>query len=158
VVSMPLELLDAKPAGKERLLLWIRLLRVVRVVEAELRERLKREFDSTLPRFDVLSALYRERDGMLMSNLSRFLLVSNGNVTGIVERLVSDGLVRRDARPDDRRAFNVRLTPAGTARFEAMAAAHESWITELLGGIDEADAHELSVMLKAFRSNWEDEH
>lgn len=158
MVSVKLELLDAKPAGKERLLLWIRLLRVVRVVEAELRERLKREFDSTLPRFDVLSALYRERGGMLMSDLSRFLLVSNGNVTGIVERLVGDGLVRRDARPDDRRAFNVRLTPAGIARFEAMAAAHESWIAELLGGVDEADAHELSAMLKAFRSNWEDEH
>lgn len=155
---MPLELLDTGTTAKERLRLWIRLLRVVRVVEAELRERLKREFDSTLPRFDVLSALYRERDGMLMSDLSRFLLVSNGNVTGIVERLVGDGLVRRNARPDDRRAFNVRLTPAGIARFEAMAAAHESWITELLSGIDEADAYKLSAMLKAFRSNWEDEH
>lgn len=157
-MSVPLELLDTAAAGKERLRLWIRLLRVVRVVEGELRERLKREFGSTLPRFDVLSALYREPDGMLMSDLSRFLLVSNGNVTGIVERLVSDGLVQRTARPGDRRAFVVKLTPAGAARFEAMAAIHEDWIAELLGEIGEHDAHALSAMLKAFRSNWEDGH
>jgi DNA-binding MarR family transcriptional regulator len=158
MVSVPLELAQPGAGSKERLRLWIRLLRVVRVVEGELRERLKREFGSTLPRFDVLSALYREREGMQMSDLSRFLLVSNGNVTGIVERLVADGLVRRAARADDRRAFVVRLTEAGVARFETMAAAHEGWITELLGEVGETDAKALSAMLKAFRSNWEGEH
>ena len=158
MVSVPLELVDRRAGSKERLRLWIRLLRVVHVVEAELRERLKREFDTTLPRFDVLSALYRERDGMLMSDLSRFLLVSNGNVTGIVERLVSDGLVQRTAREGDRRAFVVRLTEEGVARFAAMAAAHESWIADLLGEVSETDAKALSAMLKAFRSNWEGEH
>lgn len=156
--SAPLELIESNAGSKERLRLWIRLLRVVHVVEGELRERLKREFDTTLPRFDVLSALYRERDGMLMSDLSRFLLVSNGNVTGIVERLVADGLVQRTAREGDRRAFVVRLTEDGVARFEAMAAAHESWIADLLGEIEETDAKTLSAMLKAFRSNWEGEH
>jgi DNA-binding MarR family transcriptional regulator len=158
MVSGPLELVDRRTGSKERLRLWIRLLRVVHVVEAELRERLKREFDSTLPRFDVLSALYREREGMLMSDLSRFLLVSNGNVTGIVERLVADGLVQRAAREGDRRAFVVRLTEEGTARFAAMAAAHEGWIADLLGEVSETDAKALSAMLKAFRSNWEGEH
>jgi DNA-binding MarR family transcriptional regulator len=158
MVSVPLELAQPGAGSKERLRLWIRLLRVVRVVEGELRERLKREFGSTLPRFDVLSALYREREGMQMSDLSRFLLVSNGNVTGIVERLVGDGLVQRAAREGDRRAFVVRLTQAGVARFEAMAAAHEEWIAELLGEIGEAEAKALSAMLKAFRSNWEDGH
>ncbi len=158
MVSVPLELVDRRAGSKERLRLWIRLLRVVHVVEAELRERLKREFDTTLPRFDVLSALYRERDGMLMSDLSRFLLVSNGNVTGIVERLVADGLVQRTAREGDRRAFVVRLTEEGIARFAAMAAAHESWIADLLGEVSETDAKALSAMLKAFRSNWEGEH
>ncbi|TIS81978.1 MAG: MarR family transcriptional regulator, partial [Mesorhizobium sp.] len=76
--------------GKDRLRLWIRLLRASRTIEAELRERLKKEFDTTLPRFDVMAALYRAPEGMLMSDLSRFLLVSNGNVTGIVDRLVSE--------------------------------------------------------------------
>ena len=83
-----MDALVADTGNRERLRLWIRLLRAARIVEGELRERLKREFDSTLPRFDVMSALYRERDGMLMSDLSRYLLVSNGNVTGIVDRLV----------------------------------------------------------------------
>ncbi len=156
--SAPLELVEPNAGSKERLRLWIRLLRVVHVVEGELRERLKREFDTTLPRFDVLSALYRERDGMLMSDLSRFLLVSNGNVTGIVERLVADGLVQRTAREGDRRAFVVRLAEDGVTRFEAMATAHENWIAELLGEIEETDAKTLSAMLKAFRSNWEGEH
>ncbi|TIX32080.1 MAG: winged helix-turn-helix transcriptional regulator, partial [Mesorhizobium sp.] len=72
--------------GKDRLRLWIRLLRASRTIEAELRERLKTEFNTTLPRFDVMAALYRSPEGMLMSDLSRFLLVSNGNVTGIVDR------------------------------------------------------------------------
>ena len=145
-------------AHKDRLRLWIRLLRAARVVEGELRERLKTQFEMTLPRFDVMSALYRERDGMLMSDLSRFLLVSNGNVTGIVERLVSDGFVVRSNREGDRRTSIVRLTEAGEIRFAEMASAHENWIEELLKDISEEDARRLSSMLKAFRSNWEAEH
>jgi DNA-binding MarR family transcriptional regulator len=150
----------ANKAGgtKERLRLWIRLLRAARIVEGELRERLKTQFESTLPRFDVMSALYREPEGMLMSDLSRFLLVSNGNVTGIVDRLVLDGFVVRSNREGDRRTSIVRLTDAGSARFAEMAAAHESWIDELLDDIDEEDARHLSSMLKVFRSNWETEH
>jgi DNA-binding MarR family transcriptional regulator len=143
---------------KERLRLWIRLLRAARIIEGELRERLKMQFESTLPRFDVMSALYREPEGMLMSDLSRFLLVSNGNVTGIVDRLVLDGFVVRSNREGDRRTSIVRLTDAGNARFAEMAAAHETWIDELLEDINEEDARHLSSMLKVFRSNWEIEH
>ncbi|MDN2565943.1 MarR family transcriptional regulator [Aquibium sp. A9E412] len=144
-------------ASKERLRLWLRILRATRMVESELRERLKSGFGTTLPRFDVLSALYRRPDGMGMSDLSRFLLVSNGNVTGIVDRLVADGLVLRGKRDGDRRASVVRLTDEGAAAFEAMAGAHEQWIDELLAGVGEADARQLSAMLKSFRSNWEAE-
>jgi len=86
MVSAPLSAPGISPDSKERLKLWIRLLRASRTIEAELRERLKKDFDTTLPRFDVMAALYRQADGMLMSDLSRFLLVSNGNVTGIVDR------------------------------------------------------------------------
>src|SRR5690606_31460666 len=112
----------------------------------------------TLPRFDVMSALYRETDGMLMSDLSRFLLVSNGNVTGIVDRLVTDGFVVRSNREGDRRTSIVRLTEAGAARFAMMARAHEQWIDELLDDVSEEEARQLSSMLKVFRSNWEAEH
>ncbi|RTM08682.1 MAG: MarR family transcriptional regulator [Hyphomicrobiales bacterium] len=141
--------------GKDRLRLWIRLLRASRTIEAELRERLKKEFDTTLPRFDVMAALYRVPEGMLMSDLSRFLLVSNGNVTGIVDRLVSEGLVTRARRNGDRRTSMVRLTEDGTKSFAAIAAAHESWVGELLGNVSEDEARRLAGMLKSFRSNWE---
>jgi DNA-binding MarR family transcriptional regulator len=141
--------------GKDRLRLWVRLLRASRTIEAELRDRLKKEFDTTLPRFDVMAALYRAPHGMLMSDLSRFLLVSNGNVTGIVDRLVSEGLVARARRNGDRRTSMVRLTERGTATFRTIAAAHEKWIGELLGHVGEEEARRLGAMLAAFRSNWE---
>lgn len=141
--------------GKDRLRLWIRLLRASRTIEAELRERLKKEFDTTLPRFDVMAALYRSPEGMLMSDLSRFLLVSNGNVTGIVDRLVSEGLVTRARRNGDRRTSMVRLTDEGSQSFAAIAAAHEDWVGELLGDVSEDEARRLTGMLKSFRSNWE---
>src|SRR5919109_4355463 len=127
MVSGPLANPTAPQDSKEKLRLWIRLLRASRLIEAELRERLARQFDTTLPRFDVMAALYRTPEGMLMSDLSRFLLVSNGNVTGIVDRLVSEGLVARARRNGDRRTSMVCLTEAGGAQFRAMATAHEGW-------------------------------
>src|ERR671924_1671219 len=123
MVSGPLANPTAPQDSKEKLRLWIRLLRASRIIEAELRERLSTEFDTTLPRFDVMAALYRTPDGMLMSDLSRFLLVSNGNVTGIVDRLVSEGLVTRARRNGDRRTSMVRLTEAGINVFRRIAAA-----------------------------------
>lgn len=155
MVSGPLRASAAGVASKARLRLWIRLLRVTRLLDGELRERLRREFDATLPRFDVMAALYRAPEGMIMSEVSRFLLVSNGNVTGIVSRLVGDGLVLRAQRRDDRRTSIVRLTKKGRDRFEEMAAAHESWIDELLGGMTREEADELSSRLSLFQSDWE---
>lgn len=153
MVSAPLSAISKD--SKERLRLWIRMLRASRTIEAELRERFRQEFDMTLPRFDVMAALYRTPEGMLMSGLSSFLLVSNGNVTGIVDRLVSEGLVTRARRNGDRRTSMVKLTDAGRTQFETMAAAHETWIGELLGGVGEEDTKRLASMLKAFSSNWE---
>ncbi|WP_274627197.1 MarR family winged helix-turn-helix transcriptional regulator [Arvimicrobium flavum] len=144
-----------RPKEHQRLKLWIRILRVSRLIEGQLRERLKTEFDTTLPRFDVMAALYRQPEGMLMSDLSRYLLVSNGNVTGIVDRLVTDGHVARSQREGDRRTSIVTLTPLGTAFFEKVAAAHEVWIDAFLADIDEQDAGRLAGILKSFRSNWE---
>ena len=155
MVSGSLRASAASVASKARLKLWIRLLRVTRLLDGEIRERLRREFDATLPRFDVMAALYRTPEGMIMSEVSRFLLVSNGNVTGIVSRLVGDGLVIRAQRRDDRRTSIVRLTKKGRDRFEEMAAAHERWIDELLGGMTPEEADELSSRLSLFRSDWE---
>ena len=156
MVSGPLIADSAASESKDRLRLWIRLLRASRIIEAELRERLKGKFDTTLPRFDVMAALYREPDGMMMSDLSRYLLVSNGNVTGIVDRLVSEGHALRTQRDGDRRTSVVRLTHKGRELFQIMAAAHEGWVDEVLGDVSRAEARRLTLMLKAFRSNWEE--
>lgn len=132
---------------KKRLRLWLRLLKVSRQIENELRDRMRRQFESTLPRFDVLAALYRSDAGLKMSELSAALRVSNGNVTGIIERLVSEGLVVREPIPGDRRAMRVRLTDTGRKDFAHMAAVHRGWINELLAGIDAKDADLISQLL-----------
>jgi len=130
-----------RPVGKQRLRLWIRLLRATRAIEAELRERLRVQFQMTLPQFDVMAALARAESGMTMTELSRKLMVSNGNVTGIIDRLVNDKLVLRQAPAEDRRSFVVRLTPKGAAQFAVVAKAHEEWVNKLLAdfGSDETD-------------------
>ena len=148
------EAMDLVPGGhspaasKERLRLWLRMLKASKHIEAELRERLRVEFDTTLPRFDVMAALYRAEAGLKMSELSGVLRVSNGNVTGIVDRLVNDGLIVRVPVDNDRRATTVRLTKAGREDFARMAAAHEAWIDALLGDVDPADIPAISAVLE----------
>jgi DNA-binding MarR family transcriptional regulator len=155
VVSTPLSASRHENGSKARLRLWIRLLRVSRMIEGTTRERLKSQFNATLPRFDVMAALYRRPDGMLMSEISRYLMVSNGNVTGIVDRLVAEGFVVRSQRNGDRRTSFIKLTRKGQSAFADMAAAHEGWIDELLGGVSVRDAEQLSAKLRSFRSDWE---
>jgi DNA-binding MarR family transcriptional regulator len=137
-----------EPESKQRLRLWLRLLRFNRRVEAELRERLRVNFNSTLPRFDVMSALHRNPKGLRMSELSSMLMVSNGNVTGIVERLSDDGHITRETVPGDRRAAQVRLTRKGLVEFERQAAAHEGWVNELLGAVGRNEAVLVSDLLR----------
>jgi len=137
--------------SKERLRLWLRLYRASRYIETELRERLRREFGVTLPRFDVLAALYRQPEGMLMTELSRHLMVSNGNVTGIVDRLAGDGLIARTRRNGDRRTSIVRLTPKGFRYFERIASVHEAWVDELLGVFSPQKVDQLSELLKQLK-------
>lgn len=134
-------------ASKERLRLWLRLLAAQRVIENEVRERLRVEHDTTLPRFDVMAALYRTETGLKMSELSGELRVSNGNVTGIVDRLVNDGLIIREPVPGDRRAMLVQLTDEGRKIFAGMAEAHEGWIDDLLGAADTDEAAALAGRL-----------
>ncbi len=136
-----------EPVSKTRLRLWLRLLKATRAIETELRDKLRTEFASTLPRFDVMAALERHPDGLKMSELSKVLRVSNGNVTGIVDRLVDDGIAAREAVPGDRRAVLIRLTARGRAEFDTLAAAHEDWIDALLGGLAPAQARELGKLL-----------
>ena len=132
--------------SKRRLKLWIRLLRVTRIAEGELREFLRTEHESTLPRFDVLAALHRACAPLTMSELSRQLLVSNGNTTTVVDRLELDGLVTR-THAADRRIIHVALTDAGRAHFDQLASDHEARVNHLFGGLSGADLTTLEDLL-----------
>ena len=134
--------------SKRRLKMWIRMLGVTRASESHLREFLRVKHDTTLPRFDVMAALYRRRDGVTMSELSRMLLVSNGNATAVVDRLEKDGLVRRTQSEADRRTVFVALTPAGLASFEGLAVDHEREVDRVFAGLSGADLDALTEILK----------
>ncbi|OIQ31285.1 MAG: MarR family transcriptional regulator [Alphaproteobacteria bacterium MedPE-SWcel] len=141
------EIADTEAPSKARLRLWLKLLKTSGGIEAALRRRLRDRHSTTLPRFDVMSALSRNPNGLKMSQLSQFLRVSNGNVTGIVDRLTGDGLAERVAVPGDRRAQVARLTPAGEAEFARLATEHESWIDEMMAGLALDEINEMSALL-----------
>ena len=136
------------PLSKRRLKMWVRLLGVTRAAESHLREFLRVQHDTTLPRFDVMAALYRRREGVTMSELSRLLLVSNGNATTVVDRLENDGLVRRTPSETDRRTVFVALTPEGLRQFEGLATQHEAEVSRLFANLSEADLEALTDILK----------
>lgn len=134
--------------SKRRLGAWVRLLGVTRRSERSLREFLRVGHDTTLPRFDVMAALHRRGTGVTMSELSRMLLVSNGNATAVVDRLEDAGLVRRSPSETDRRTVFVALTPKGLAAFERLAAEHEAEVDRLFSGLTEADLEALTRILR----------
>jgi DNA-binding MarR family transcriptional regulator len=139
---------DSRLPSKQRLKLWIRLLGMTRATQNHLREFLRLNHATTLPRFDVMAALYRRREGVMMSELSRLLLVSNGNATAIVDRLEADGLVKRKASDADRRSVRVALTPLGLKQFDTLAAEHEGEINRLFAELSEAEVETLASILK----------
>ena len=142
--------LDPAPeaASRARLRLWLKLLKVTQNTESALRRRLRQDHDTTLPRFDVMAALARHPQGLKMSDLSSYLRVSNGNVTGIVDRLTEDGFAFRVAVEGDRRAQVARLTPKGAKEFESLAKHHKAWIDELLAGLTPDEAETVLDLLK----------
>jgi DNA-binding MarR family transcriptional regulator len=127
--------------------LWLRMLTCTQLIERNIRGALREKFDTTLPRFDLMSQLERAPQGLKMNELSRRLMVTGGNITGITDQLVSEGLVERLAVEGDRRAYLVRLTPAGHKSFETMAQAHEAWIVQAFDGLGEKDIAQLSKLL-----------
>ena len=147
-------LLDAETAGTEvghahqdELRLWLRLLTCTNMIEGQIRSRLRAEYDVTLPRFDLMAQLYRASDGMMMSEVSKRMMVSSGNVTLIVEHLLASGDVERQTSTQDRRAQLIRLTEAGRANFRQMAAAHEIWIANMFDRLTQKDIGNLMKLL-----------
>jgi DNA-binding MarR family transcriptional regulator len=139
--------LEAPAEHAAELRLWLRLLTLSTMIEGEVRRRLRERFDVTLPRFDLMAQLLRAPDGMTLSDVSKRMMVSNGNVTGLVERLVESGHVDRRVSETDRRAQVISLTEAGRAEFRAMAAEHEQWIADMLSGLDEDEIETLMRLL-----------
>jgi len=137
----------ARADDHRALRLWLRLLTCSQLIERHVRSRLRGRFGITLPRFDLMSQLERHAEGLKMNELSRRMMVTGGNVTGIVDQLVKEGLVERVVEPADRRAFRVRLTRAGDKAFAGMARAHEEWVVELLARLGRRDSDALMQLL-----------
>jgi len=131
----------------QALKLWLRLLACTARIEGVIRNRLRGEFETTLPRFDLMAQLERHPDGLAMGELSQRLMVTGGNVTGITDQLEAEGLVQRLVPPDDRRSTLVKLTPAGRRQFRKMATTHEGWIVELLDGWSVEEKAQVQALL-----------
>lgn len=132
---------------KLELRLWLRLLTCSSLIEQNVRTALRERFDTTLPRFDLLAQLDRAPDGLTMSELSARMMVSNGNITGLTDRLVEEGLVKRTPSARDRRSSHVSLTPAGKKAFDAMTPEHEGWIDAMMAGLNRQDMQQLFQLL-----------
>jgi DNA-binding MarR family transcriptional regulator len=133
------KLAEATADAKADLRLWLRLLTCTTLIEGEIRRRLRKQFGETLPRFDLMAQLERVEDGMTLGEVSKRMMVSAGNVTSLVERLVRVGYVERRTAPNDRRSQLIRLSRNGRRAFGVMAAAHQGWVAELLGDLRERD-------------------
>jgi DNA-binding MarR family transcriptional regulator len=133
--------------------IWLRLLTCTQLIEKRVRMGLREEFGTTLPRFDLMAQLERHPEGLKMNELSRLLMVTGGNVTGIVDQLEKEGLVERLDEPADRRAFRIRLTRSGDKTFAEMARAHERWVVELLAGLSGRERDELLKLLAKLKSH-----
>ena len=146
-VRTAIEKLEKTPRRKMALRIWLRLLTSAQLIEQQVRGRFRTEFDTTLPRFDVMAALARNPDGQTMGDISDWLLVSSGNITGIISRLENDGLVTRTRSAGDRRTHLVRLSRKGKEEFGRMSSAHEKWIKNLLSGMTRKEMATLDELL-----------
>lgn len=136
-----------RPDDHHELRLWLRLLSCSKLIENEIRGRLRKTFQTTPPRFDMMAQLHRVPEGMKMSELSRYMMVTNGNITGITDQLEKEGLVKRIKIASDRRSSVIRLTPKGQQVFEKMAEAHGRWMLEIFADIPAKDRHALFALL-----------
>ena len=137
----------ATPADHEDLRLWLRLMTVHKLIDGEVRRRLRSGFAMSLPRFDLMAQLERSPAGIRMGALSQRLMVTNGNVTQLADQLEREGLVERAADPRNRRASLIRLTAKGRRRFDVVAKANEGWIVELFAGLSRLDKRRLFAAL-----------
>ncbi|MEZ5605633.1 MAG: MarR family transcriptional regulator [Burkholderiaceae bacterium] len=140
----------------DALRLWLRLLTCTQLIEKQLRTELRTQFETTLPRFDLMAQLERAEGGLRMNELSRRMMVTGGNVTGITDQLEAEGLVERVEVAGDRRAYRVRLTPRGRRQFNTMAQAHESWIVDAFAALSPEDIRTLRSLLGKVKASFQE--
>jgi len=153
-------ILDSETRGHDdhhdALRLWLRILTCTNLIENKLRNYLREEFSSTLPRFDLLAQLERSPQGIKMGDLSKLMMVSGGNVTGIATQLEKEGLIKRVVSDADRRSFQVHITPKGSKTFNKMAQVHEAWIAEMFSCLTEKEIEQimktLGILKKSMRA------
>ena len=147
--------METRLTGKHHrdLRVWLRLLATATLIEDDIRTRLRDTFDITLPRFDLLAQLERHPEGLRMRELSQRMMVTGGNITGITDQLEEEGLVVRTNHPGDRRSYHVKLTPRGRTVFARMATAHEGWVAELLGCLNETESQAFSQTLQKLKTH-----
>ena len=144
---------ESQPASDDRAVLrtWLRLLACSNIIEGHIRSSLRENFDTTLPRFDLLAQLdaaaAEAPRGLTMSELSRRLMVTNGNLTGLVDRLAREGLVARTVSPPDRRAQIISLTTDGQEALDAMTPDHATWVRDMFSGITDTERRQLYTLL-----------
>jgi DNA-binding MarR family transcriptional regulator len=137
----------------EALRLWLRMLSCTQLIESHVKAQLRGAFGTTLARFDMLSQLDRARDGLQMNELSNRLMVTSGNVTGITDQLVNDGLVERVVAPKDRRVFIIRMTKKGRAKFKSMAKQHEVWIAQAFAALTSTEIARLHALVSKVKES-----
>ena len=137
----------------QSLKLWLRMLSCTVRIENEIRSRMRATFDITLPRFDLMAQLERHPDGLRMGELSRRMMVTGGNITGITDQLEHEQLVVRVPDAKDRRVFTVKLTDEGRRIFADMAVVHEGWIAELLQDMPAQDKAQLIALLSQMKQH-----
>ena len=142
----------------QALRLWLRMLTCSQLIEKQVRAGLRDEFNTTLPRFDLMAQLEREPQGMKMNELSRRMMVSGGNITVIADQLEKEQLVQRKVASTDRRSFRVLLTASGRKSFARMAVAHEQWVVDLFSGLDEHAQEQLNDLLGHLKTDIHRQH
>jgi DNA-binding MarR family transcriptional regulator len=135
----------------QSLRVWLRMLACTNLIGNHVRQRLQAQFGITLPRFDLMAQLERAPQGLKMGELTRRLMVTGGNVTGITDMLEAEGLVTRATDPEDQRAFRVKLTKAGEQQFRRMAAEHERWVVDLFDDLTVKQKTLLAELLAALK-------
>ena len=143
--------LESLPPSAHHRRTWLSLVRCFSSIERVLMQHFADEYNSSLPRYDVLTALALSPGGLTMGELASMLMVTKGNITGVVRRLKTDGLVRKVTSKVDRRVQSVTISAKGKRLWDKMHADYDRIISEILSGQSNKDLRALARFLEQTR-------